>query len=299
MSEYSPVVRKTRAFFSENPLVSSYPIPYHCLESTDPSENSPMPSTDKPEIPDQLLSQWQVSLDLISELLEAPDALLTRVELPMIEVFQASQHPQGVYHQGDRVEIAGLYCEEVVQNSKPLHIEDARRSQRWREAPEVELDRVSYYGFPVQWSDGEIFGTLCILDSRPRPKDDKCSRILDQFSKMIEAHLDLLWKNTRLQQSMTEIRTLQGILPICARCKKVRNDQGYWLQVEEYISTHTDAVFSHGLCDRCESLYSAELDEPVASKHSQATGEAKLSGFSPRQKPPEPSHQAGPKPGLK
>ncbi len=258
-----------------------------------------MSSNGKPQIPDQLLSQWQETVDLISQLLEAPDAIITKVELPMIEVVRASQNPQSAYHKGDRVEISGYYCEEVVRTSRPLHIADARRSRRWRVAPELEHDRVSYYGFPVLWSDGEIFGTLCILDSRPRPKDDRCSKILSQFSKMVEAHLDLLWKNIKLQQSMQEIRTLQGILPICARCKKVRDDQGYWLQVEEYISTHTDAIFSHGLCDRCESHYSAEMDKPVTLKHPQTSGQAQTSGTGGKRVPAKPGHQAGPGPGLK
>lgn len=54
-----------------------------------------------------------------------------------------------------------------------------------------------------------------------------------------------------LQQALENIRTLRGLIPICANCKKVRNDQGYWQQVEEYVSQHTEADFSHGLCEEC------------------------------------------------
>jgi PAS domain S-box-containing protein len=59
-----------------------------------------------------------------------------------------------------------------------------------------------------------------------------------------------------LQNALAEIKTLHGILPICASCKKIRDDQGAWHQVEAYIRDHTDAEFSHGLCADCaKKLY--------------------------------------------
>ena len=54
-----------------------------------------------------------------------------------------------------------------------------------------------------------------------------------------------------LQNALHEIETLQGILPICAKCKKIRDDQGYWNQIESYISKHSKATFTHGLCPEC------------------------------------------------
>ena len=54
-----------------------------------------------------------------------------------------------------------------------------------------------------------------------------------------------------LQQALADIRTLQGILPICSKCKKIRNEDGDWTQLEAYISDHTNAEFSHGLCAEC------------------------------------------------
>jgi hypothetical protein len=55
---------------------------------------------------------------------------------------------------------------------------------------------------------------------------------------------------------LEEIKTLQGIIPICAQCKKIRDDKGYWEQVELYVSKHTKAQFSHGICPACaKELY--------------------------------------------
>jgi DNA-binding response OmpR family regulator len=56
---------------------------------------------------------------------------------------------------------------------------------------------------------------------------------------------------TQIERSTKEIKTLRGFLPICAGCKKIRDDQGYWTQIESYISQHSDAEFSHGLCPDC------------------------------------------------
>jgi DNA-binding NtrC family response regulator len=56
---------------------------------------------------------------------------------------------------------------------------------------------------------------------------------------------------TQLENSAREIRKLQGILPICASCKKIRDDKGYWTQVEVYISDHSQTEFSHGICPEC------------------------------------------------
>jgi PAS domain S-box-containing protein len=59
-----------------------------------------------------------------------------------------------------------------------------------------------------------------------------------------------------LQKALSEIKTLSGMLPICANCKKIRDDKGYWNQIEVYISEHSEAEFSHGICPECkEKLY--------------------------------------------
>jgi YesN/AraC family two-component response regulator len=59
-----------------------------------------------------------------------------------------------------------------------------------------------------------------------------------------------------LQEALATIKTLHGILPICSSCKKIRDDKGSWTQIEAYISEHTDAEFSHGICSECaQKLY--------------------------------------------
>lgn len=63
--------------------------------------------------------------------------------------------------------------------------------------------------------------------------------------------LELRRSNEELQKALKEVKVLRGLIPICASCKKIRNDGGFWQQLEEYLGEHSEAEFSHGLCQPC------------------------------------------------
>jgi DNA-binding NtrC family response regulator len=65
----------------------------------------------------------------------------------------------------------------------------------------------------------------------------------------------------QLGDALARVKTLSGLLPICSACKKIRDDQGYWSQVESYIQDHTDARFTHSYCPECARKYLAKLDK--------------------------------------
>ena len=68
--------------------------------------------------------------------------------------------------------------------------------------------------------------------------------------------LELRRSNDDLQKALKEVKVLRGLIPICASCKKIRNDSGFWQQLEEYLGEHSEAEFSHGLCQPCiKKLY--------------------------------------------
>jgi len=65
-----------------------------------------------------------------------------------------------------------------------------------------------------------------------------------------------------LQTALQKVKLLSGLVPICAGCKKIRDDKGYWNQLEEYIEDHSQAIFSHGLCPECmKRLYPDFVEE--------------------------------------
>ena len=66
----------------------------------------------------------------------------------------------------------------------------------------------------------------------------------------------------KLQEALDNVKKLSGLIPICSNCKKIRNDEGYWKQIEGYISEHSEARFSHGICPDCaKKIYSEFLKD--------------------------------------
>ena len=115
--------------------------------------------------------------------------------------------------------------------------------------------------------EGKTVGIMG-LANKPSDFTDEDADIASVFGELAaialsnSRYLDLLnEKTTSLERALSEVKTLRGLLPICARCKKVRNDEGLWTQLEAYLSTHTDARFSHGLCPDCmKELYPEYAD---------------------------------------
>jgi diguanylate cyclase (GGDEF)-like protein len=92
----------------------------------------------------------------------------------------------------------------------------------------------------------------------------KISRIGDGYQEHLrDLNQELTRANERLSQALTEVQTLQGFIPICARCKRIRDDHGYWDQVEDYISRHSSAVFSHGVCPDCAKVLFPQIHPRV------------------------------------
>jgi len=72
----------------------------------------------------------------------------------------------------------------------------------------------------------------------------------------VRTHIQLSQTVRDLKKALDEVKTLSGLLPICAKCKKIRDDKGYWNQIESFIEQNSDAKFSHGICQDCaEELY--------------------------------------------
>ncbi len=79
-------------------------------------------------------------------------------------------------------------------------------------------------------------------------------------------------RTSELQQALAEVKTLAGMLPICASCKRIRDDEGYWQQVEVYIKEHSQADFSHSICPECtRELYPDFYDEIISHARSHRT----------------------------
>lgn len=106
----------------------------------------------------------------------------------------------------------------------------------------------------------ESFGKGETVQEVPINSEDEIGELALVFNSMVEKRKLAEKERERLisdlQKAMAEIKTLQGVIPICANCKKIRDEEGAWHQLEAYISEHTDSVFTHGICKDCvKKLY--------------------------------------------
>ncbi len=89
-------------------------------------------------------------------------------------------------------------------------------------------------------------------------------RLIEDQSKLLAEKVESLSKlNAELHSALEQIKTLKGIIPICAHCKKVRNDKGYWEQVEKFIETNSDAGISHGICPECLKKHYPDMADEI------------------------------------
>jgi len=81
------------------------------------------------------------------------------------------------------------------------------------------------------------------------------SDLIDIYRQLEQKNIELEKLNQNLQHALTEVRTLSGLLPICAHCKKIRDDKGYWNQIETYMAKRIDVEFTHGICPSCAEKF--------------------------------------------
>jgi DNA-binding NarL/FixJ family response regulator len=95
------------------------------------------------------------------------------------------------------------------------------------------------------------------------PEADELERAITIAMARHADLVELRRLNADLQQALAEVKTLTGLLPICCGCKKIRDDTGYWEQVEVYVMKRTEAKFSHGYCPTCLEKYFPRYATPA------------------------------------
>ena len=157
------------------------------------------------QVPPQVIQKWQEIVDLLAEILRVPSALIMKVEPPNIRVFVSSESAGNPY---DRDELARLntelYCETVMKTRKLLLVPDALVDEDWNANPDIKLGMISYMGLPVAWPNGDVFGTICILDSRRNEYGELYRKLLFQCREMLQADLRSLQANSELELKVIE-----------------------------------------------------------------------------------------------
>lgn len=147
-----------------------------------------------------------------------------------------------------------------------IKLEDNRRAQALDEAKKLRLYMYLFIGLAACFALYMGYAISKVVSSL---RKEIAGRF--KFERELEEERD------KLQEAMSQVKTLSGLIPICSSCKKIRDDQGYWNQVETYISQHSDARLSHGLCPDCTKDLYPDIYKKIIKdgKQAQDMGEAK------------------------
>lgn len=152
----------------------------------DATATRPFPALD---VPPAIHARWQEMADILAEIADVP-ATLIRVAGPAgFEVLTASRSPGNPYVPGERRRRGGLYCEIALDLGRHVVVSDAGGDPALRLSAEREHGCVAYMGAPIAYPDGTPFGTLCVLDSKPRAFESRLRRLLLQFRDTIQGDI--------------------------------------------------------------------------------------------------------------
>jgi GAF domain-containing protein len=145
------------------------------------------------------------------------------------------------------------FCAHAILQSEPLIVRDAMKDSRFADSALVTRSpHIRFYaGFPLASPEGFALGTLCAIDRKPRQLSAAQKHAMQALSRQVMALLELRRVSARMAEVLEKVKMLHGLLPICAWCKRIRDDQGYWSQVEAYIHAQTGVDFTHSICPEC------------------------------------------------
>ncbi|HOS97912.1 MAG TPA: PAS domain-containing protein [Deltaproteobacteria bacterium] len=141
----------------------------------------------------------------------------------------------------------GRMTELYTQHGPSLLIPNGLHAEGWYPSVGGQRRYLIFDAAPIHHRNGELLGAV---------------ETLQDITALKEMEEEKERLNAELREALNQIKTLSGLIPICAACKKIRDDKGYWNQLENYLEEHSDAVFSHGLCPECFQEYFPEAAKP-------------------------------------
>jgi GAF domain-containing protein len=168
------------------------------------------------------------------------------------------------------------FCAHTLLDNQMVVVRDALGDERFWGNPLVKYEPAIrfYAGAPLITPEGYALGALCVIDRQPRELSEAQRKALLTLARQIVTQLELRRVSFSLAQALEQIKLLEELVPICAYCKGIRNDQGYWTSVEEFIKQHSDVNFTHGVCPDCIRQYFPEVADSVLEKMEASQTEA-------------------------
>lgn len=165
----------------------------------------------KPIIDELIKDKWQTIINKIAKLISVRASLINTLDEDHIEVFMLSQNETNPYKVGLCDPLGqGAYCEMVMGKKDKLNVKNAKEDPVWMNSLYAEYNLLSYYGLPIIWPDGEVFGTLCVIDDKENDFDDEFQEIFLEFKLSIEKDLEILMQRHELSL-IAEFDGLTGV----------------------------------------------------------------------------------------
>lgn len=242
------------------------------LTEEDRTQTVNMTSDYKPEVTQVILDKWQKLINILATMMSVKAGLINRLKKESIEIFLKSDNKDNPYTIGlsDSVGL-GAYCEMVVGKNHALEIHNAKKNPLWKKSPYTFINMISYYGLPLLWPDGEVFGTLCVLDNKENHFSDMFKNIFLEFKLSIEKDLELLQKHCEIKL-ITEQDALTSIYnrkKIHASLKNEFNRSKRYNHVFSIILLDIDNfkiindTFGHHIGDRILILFSSLIKQHI------------------------------------
>ncbi len=153
------------------------------------------------------------------------------------------------------------FCAHTICSNGTMLVVDAQKDDRFAANPLVKgAPHIRFYGgVPLRTPNGESLGSLCVIDREPRQLTQGQTAALEALARQVMALLEARRVSAQLAGALEQARVLEGLLPICSRCKKIQDAAGNWVGVETYVAQHSEADFTHGVCPHCMAAYRSSL----------------------------------------
>jgi hypothetical protein len=154
------------------------------------------------------------------------------------------------------------FCAHTICQDEIMLVNDAQLDQRFALNPLVTgAPNIRFYGgVPLRTAEGNALGSLCVIDRKPRQLTDGQKKALEALARQVMAHLEARRVSAQLAEALGQAKVLQGLLPICGHCKKIKDGVDEWVSVDTYVARHSEVDFTYSICPHCVTTYRTKLD---------------------------------------
>lgn len=151
-----------------------------------------------------VLESWQSIVNTLAEFCDVPAVLIRRLDDSFMEVISASDTKNNPYQAGERQSVKDIYCQSVLSQVSPILIPNINK-ETIQDNLDTAKGMVAYMGFPLLWPDGEVFGTISLLDAKEHTYTSRFENLICKFKELAETQLAMLYKNVADRKSLEYI----------------------------------------------------------------------------------------------